>query len=89
MLRLNSYHDDYDLDGRGDDGGLDDDGHDGHDDVDDDNASCATLALRPCIITAGRRPTHAISFFFFIIVFLRRCRRHDHRRCRRHDHHEQ
>ena len=90
MLRLNSYHDDYDLDGRGDDD--DDDGHGGHD-VDDDDASCATLALRSCIITAGRRPTHAISFFLHHHIYRLRHRRDVHRRCRRlrlrHDQYEQ
>ena len=66
-MRLNSYDG-----GDGDDGDDDDDcvGVDVDDDISDgdDDASCATLALRSCIITAGRRPTHAISIFFIIII---------------------
>ena len=58
------------LDGRGDDDddSCDYDDDDGADSDGDDDASCATLALRSCIITAGRRPTHAISIFFTIII---------------------
>ena len=63
-MRLNSYD--------GGDGDDDNDcvGVDVDDDISDgdDDASCATLALRSCIITAGRRPTHAISIFFTIII---------------------
>ena len=59
-MRLNSYD--------GDDGDDDDDcvGVDVDDDINDgdDDASCATLALRSCIITAGCRPTHAISISY-------------------------
>ena len=64
-MRLNSYDEDYGLDGRGDDDddSCDYDDDDGADSDGDDDASCATLALRSCIITAGRRPTHAISIF--------------------------
>ena len=62
--RLNSYDEDYGLDGRGDDDddSCDYDDDDSGDSDGDDDASCATLALRSCIITAGRRPTHAIAF---------------------------
>ena len=58
-MRLNSYDG-----GDGDDGDDDDDCVGVGDDISDgdDDASCATLALRSCIITAGRRPTHAIAF---------------------------
>ena len=58
LVRLKSYDDD------------DDDDNDVDDDDSDDDASCATLALRSCIITAGCRPTHAISIFFFIFVII-------------------
>ena len=61
---MNSYDEDYGLDGRGDDDddSCDYDDDDGADSDGDDDASCATLALRSCIITAGCRPTHAIAF---------------------------